>query len=89
MPPEFLSLDDVLTIHRDQVERYGGSHGVRDQHLLDSAVALPAAVAVPVAVGPSSSSSSPPPQAARASARIAMAVGRIRRMAAAFSEQRL
>lgn len=40
---EFLSLDDVLEIHRDQIKRYGGSLGIRDMELLQSAVAMPAA----------------------------------------------
>lgn len=39
--PEFLTLDDVLAIHADQVERYGGSPGVRDVALLESALAAP------------------------------------------------
>jgi death-on-curing protein len=40
---EFLSLDEVLDIHRDQVTRYGGSHGVRDLGGLQSALAVPQA----------------------------------------------
>lgn len=43
MPPTFLGLDEVLEIHRDQIERYGGSTGVRDMGLLESAVAMPQA----------------------------------------------
>jgi death-on-curing protein len=39
----FLTLDEVVAIHRDQFERYGGSPGVRDWGLLQSAVAMPAA----------------------------------------------
>jgi death-on-curing protein len=39
----FLTLDEVVAIHRDQIERYGGSMGVRDWGLLRSAVAMPAA----------------------------------------------
>jgi death-on-curing protein len=39
----FLTLDEVVAIHRDQIERYGGSLGVRDWGLLRSAVAMPAA----------------------------------------------
>lgn len=35
----FLSLVDVLHIHRDLIERYGGSHAVRDIGLLDAALA--------------------------------------------------
>lgn len=43
MEPVFLSLPEVLEIHRDQIERYGGSPGVRDVGLLQSALAQPAA----------------------------------------------
>ena len=41
MTPVFLGLDEVLEIHRDQIERYGGSFGVRDMGLLQSALAMP------------------------------------------------
>lgn len=40
---EFLGLDDVLEIHRDQIDHYGGSLGIRETGLLQSAVAMPAA----------------------------------------------
>jgi death-on-curing protein len=40
--PLFLTLDEVVAIHCDQIERYGGSLGVRDWGLLKSAVAMPA-----------------------------------------------
>ena len=40
---EFLRIEDVLYIHHDQIERYGGEHGVRDQGLLESAIAQPQA----------------------------------------------
>lgn len=43
MAPQFLTLDEVVAIHRDQIERYGGSLGVRDWGLLKSAIAMPAA----------------------------------------------
>ncbi|MEX2560800.1 MAG: type II toxin-antitoxin system death-on-curing family toxin, partial [Pirellulales bacterium] len=43
LAPSFLTLDEVIAIHRDQVARYGGSPGVRDWGLLRSAVAMPAA----------------------------------------------
>ena len=43
MPPIFLSLDEVIEIHRDMIERYGGSAGIRDMGLLQSAVAMPQA----------------------------------------------
>lgn len=39
----FLDFDDVLTIHADQISRYGGSAGIRSQPLLDSAVMMPRA----------------------------------------------
>lgn len=41
--PEFLRLDDLLEIHRDQIERYGGVLGARDIGLLQSAIAQPCA----------------------------------------------
>ena len=37
----FLSVDDVLLIHRDTIDIDGGSQGVRDYGLLDAAVAMP------------------------------------------------
>jgi death on curing protein len=39
--PTFLTLDEVLAIHVDQIARYGGSPGVRDLGLLQSALAQP------------------------------------------------
>jgi death on curing protein len=42
MPPIFLALDEVIDIHRDQLERYGGEPGIRDFGLLQSALAMPA-----------------------------------------------
>lgn len=41
MNPQFLTLDEVMDIHRDQIERYGGTLGVRDIALLESALAAP------------------------------------------------
>ena len=41
MTPRFLTLDEVTQIHADQIERYGGSHGIRDLNLLQSALAMP------------------------------------------------
>lgn len=35
----FLGLDEVLSLHADQIARYGGAVGVRDIGLLESAVA--------------------------------------------------
>ncbi len=40
---DFLSVEDVLSLHANQVELYGGDNGVRDQGLLESAVAQPQA----------------------------------------------
>ncbi len=34
----FLALDEILEIHTDQIVRYGGSSGVRDLGLLESAI---------------------------------------------------
>lgn len=39
----FLSLEDVLALHKMQIERYGGASGIRDQGLLESAVGMPQA----------------------------------------------
>lgn len=39
--PLFLTLDEVLGIHADQIRRYGGRSGVRDLGLLQSALAMP------------------------------------------------
>lgn len=38
---DYLTLADVLAIHQDQVERYGGAHGVRDPGLLEAALFRP------------------------------------------------
>jgi death-on-curing protein len=37
----FLTLAEVIEIHTDQIQRYGGADGVRDINLLSSAVAMP------------------------------------------------
>lgn len=39
--PEFLTLDEVLAIHADQIRRYGGANGLRDLAPLRSAIAMP------------------------------------------------
>jgi death-on-curing protein len=41
--PYFLTLDEALAIHSDQIRRYGGAGGVRDLGLLSSALAMPQA----------------------------------------------
>lgn len=38
--PQFLSVADVLTIHEEQIEAYGGIRGIRDEGLLESAVMM-------------------------------------------------
>lgn len=43
MDPCFLTLDEVLALHEDQIRRYGGAIGLRDAGLLSSAVATPRA----------------------------------------------
>lgn len=40
LDPIFLTVEDVLHLHDDQLERFGGSAGVRDRGALDSAVAV-------------------------------------------------
>jgi len=35
----FLTLDDILESHLNQIDTYGGSHGIRDIGLLESAIA--------------------------------------------------
>lgn len=37
----FITLDSVLAIHDDMVEKYGGSHGIKDLGLIQSAIARP------------------------------------------------
>lgn len=39
--PNFLSLAIVLKIHTRQIEKFGGTNGIRDQGLLESALAQP------------------------------------------------
>jgi death-on-curing protein len=41
LDPEFLEVDDVFELHADSIARYGGDPGVRDQGLIESAVAAP------------------------------------------------
>jgi death on curing protein len=41
--PLFLDVEDVIEIHTTQLEVYGGSAGLRDRGLLESAVAQPQA----------------------------------------------
>jgi len=41
--PEFVDKADVLAIHSRQIEKFGGMTGIRDEGLLDSALAQPQA----------------------------------------------
>lgn len=41
--PRFLSIQTVLEIHAAQIEEHGGAPGLRDEGLLDSALAQPMA----------------------------------------------
>ena len=38
---DYLTVVEVLAIHADQIDRYGGSHGVRDPGLLEAALYRP------------------------------------------------
>jgi len=38
---DYLTQIEVLAMHSDQIERYGGTHGVRDYGLLESALYRP------------------------------------------------
>src|ERR1035437_8985484 len=38
-PPEFLTREVVDAIHEDQIDTFGGLHGVRDENALESAIA--------------------------------------------------
>src|SRR5713101_7470019 len=38
---DYLTLPEVLAMHADQIERYGGSQGVRDHGLLEAALYRP------------------------------------------------
>ena len=40
--PLFLTVDEVLSLHEDQLHLFGGSAGIRDRGVLESAVAMPA-----------------------------------------------
>ena len=38
---DYILVEDILAIHEDQIERYGGAHGVRDPGLLEAALFRP------------------------------------------------
>ena len=39
--PEFLTLDEVLELHEDEIAHCGGDPGIRDPGLIEAAVAMP------------------------------------------------
>lgn len=39
--PTFLTVDQVIEMHRLSIDKYGGSHGLKDPGLLESAVMAP------------------------------------------------
>ena len=41
MSSNYLTLDDVLGIHQDSIEAFGGSHGIRDRGGLEAGVMRP------------------------------------------------
>jgi len=41
--PDFLTLEDINDIHENQITLYGGSKGLRDNGLLQSALSMPMA----------------------------------------------
>jgi len=43
LDPIFLTVEDVLELHDEQLQRFGGIAGVRDRGALESAVAVPTA----------------------------------------------
>lgn len=43
MKTKHLTLDDIIAIHENMIELYGGSHGIRDIGLLQSAISRPQA----------------------------------------------
>lgn len=43
MNTRYLTLDEVIAIHDSMIDLYGGSHGIRDLGLIQSAIARPQA----------------------------------------------
>ena len=41
MSPKFLTLSEVLEFHEEMINDFGGSHGIRDLGLAESAMAMP------------------------------------------------
>lgn len=42
-PPAFLTLDEVIAVHRRMIREFGGDPHIRDRGLLESAVMMPSA----------------------------------------------
>lgn len=40
---KFLTLEQVIFLHENQIEEFGGLHGIKDEHLLQSAISQPLA----------------------------------------------
>ena len=38
---DYILVEDILAIHEDQIERFGGAHGIRDPGLLEAALFRP------------------------------------------------
>ena len=53
LQPVFLTLDEVLALHADQIARHGGRPGLRDLGLLELALAMPRTTLGRVHVHPS------------------------------------
>jgi death-on-curing protein len=41
LEPEFLTVEDVVELHRDVLEAFGGADGIRDAGALEAAVMMP------------------------------------------------
>lgn len=41
--PRFLGVEEIFELHERLLERFGGSHGLRDLGMLESAAAMPQA----------------------------------------------
>jgi len=41
---EFLTLAEIIEIHKNQISNYGGEEGIRDISLLSSAIAMPKSI---------------------------------------------
>ncbi len=41
MPVKFLTLDEIIAVHRRQIEVYGGGEGIRDVGLVEAALLRP------------------------------------------------